>query len=64
MDTFVIDGRSTIVEEVRAEAPLLRAYLHTEIAGLLAAPGFIDALPGYLLPDPASQQGSGQSYDD
>jgi len=52
---FVIDGRSTIVEEVRTETPLLREYLHTEIAGLLAAPGFVDALPGYLLPDAASQ---------
>ena len=51
---FVIDGRSTIVEEVRAEK-LLREYLFTEIVRLLAAPGFIDALPGYLLPDAASQ---------
>jgi predicted nucleotidyltransferase len=52
---FVIDGRSTIVEEVQAETRLLREYLRTEIAGLLATPGFIDALPGYLLPDAASQ---------
>ena len=52
---FVIDGRSTIVEEVQAATPLLREHLHTEIAGLLGAPGFIDALPGYLLPDAASQ---------
>jgi hypothetical protein len=52
---FVIDGRTTIVEEVQTEAPLLREYFHTEIAGLLAAPGFVDALPGYLLPDAASQ---------
>ena len=28
---FVIDGRSTIVEEIRAETPLLREYLPTEI---------------------------------
>lgn len=52
---FVIDGRSTIVEEVQTEAPLLREYLRTEIRGLLTTPGFIDALPGYLLPDAASQ---------
>lgn len=52
---FVIDGRSTIVEEAQAERSLLREYLQTEVAGLLAAPGFIDALPGYLLPDAASQ---------
>ena len=43
-----------IVEEV-TETPLLREYLRTEIDGLLATPGFIDALPGYLLPDTASQ---------
>jgi hypothetical protein len=52
---FVIDGRSTIVEEIQTEAPLLREYLRTEIGGLLATLGFIDALPGYLLPDAASQ---------
>ena len=52
---FVIDGRSTIVEEAQTEEPLLREYLHAEITGLLATPEFIDALPGYLLPDAASQ---------
>jgi len=52
---FVVDGRSTIVEEVRTETPLLREYLRTEIAGLLSTSGFVDALPGYLLPDAASQ---------
>lgn len=52
---FVIDGRSTIVEEVQTQTPLLREYLHTELAGLLAATGFVDAIPGYLLPDAASQ---------
>jgi hypothetical protein len=34
---------------------MLREYLRTEIAGLLATPAFFDALPGYLLPDAASQ---------
>ncbi len=52
---FVIDGRSTVVEEVQTETAVLREYLHTEITGLLGAPGFIDAVPGYLLPDAASQ---------
>jgi len=52
---FVIDGRSTIVEEVQTETPLLRDHLRAEINALLAAPRFIDALPGYLLPDAASQ---------
>ena len=52
---FVIDGRSTIVEEVQTEILLLRKYLGTEITRLLETPRFIDALPGYLLPDAASQ---------
>ena len=60
---FVIDGRSTIVEEVQTETPLLREYLHTEITGLLAAPGFIDALLGTCCPMLRVRQGSGQSYD-
>ncbi len=51
----VVDGRSTIVDEIQTETPLLREYLRTAIAGLLTAPGFIDALPGYLPPDNASQ---------
>ena len=51
---FVIDGRSTIIEEVQTETRL-RKYLREEIAGLLATPAFIDALPDYLLPDAASQ---------
>lgn len=52
---FVIDGRRAITEEVKAEVPFLREYLRTEIRGLLMTPEFMDALPGYLLPDAASQ---------
>ncbi|HEY6347500.1 MAG TPA: hypothetical protein VIY49_38920 [Bryobacteraceae bacterium] len=52
---FVVDGRSTVVEEVQTETPLLREYLRAEITGLLATARFIDALPGYLLPDAANQ---------
>jgi hypothetical protein len=51
----LLDGRVTLVAEVRAGAPDLRPYVRDEIAGLLAAPAFLDALPGYLLPDSASQ---------
>ena len=53
---FVIDGRSTIVDEAQTEKLMLREYLHAEITGLLATPEFIDALPGYLLPDAVSQE--------
>jgi hypothetical protein len=33
----------------------VRAYTATEISKLLENPAFLDALPGYLLPDQASQ---------
>jgi len=51
----VVDGRAELVTEVRAEAVDLRAYVRAGIKSLLATPGFSDALPGYLLPDAASQ---------
>jgi hypothetical protein len=40
---------------VQAGAAELRAYVRAEIKGLLATPGFLDALPGYLLSDATSQ---------
>ncbi len=52
---FVIDGRSTIVEEVRREGVALREYLRAEFRALLDTTAFLDSLPGYLLPDTASQ---------
>jgi hypothetical protein len=52
---FVIDGRPDIIDEVQADTPLLREYLRTQINELLATQSFIDALPGFLLPDAASQ---------
>jgi len=52
---YVIDGRGSIVDEVEAEATDLRQYLRHEIGALLSDPRFLDALPGYLRPDPASQ---------
>jgi hypothetical protein len=51
----VVDGRATLVAEIRAETIELRAYIHTEIKSLYNMAGFLDALPGYLLPDPISQ---------
>ncbi len=52
---FVIDGRSAIVTEVQAEIPSLREYLAIQIKEMLTTPAFMDALPGYLFPDAASQ---------
>jgi hypothetical protein len=51
----VVDGRATLIAEVRAEAADLNGYIRDGIEALLADPGFLDALPGYLLPDAASQ---------
>jgi predicted nucleotidyltransferase len=51
----VVDGRETLSAEVRAAGAELSEYVRREIANLLANPSFIDALPGFLLPDSASQ---------
>ncbi len=51
----VVDGRPALAAEMQAGAVELRAYVRAEINGLLGTPGFLDALPGYLLPDAASQ---------
>jgi len=51
----VVDGRAALVAEVQAGVADLRAYLRAEIKGLLDTPGFLDALPGHLLPNAASQ---------
>jgi hypothetical protein len=50
----VIDGRETIVQEV-AGTPALRSYIAEQFRELLETPEFLDALPGYLLPDVSSQ---------
>lgn len=51
----VIDGRPTLLDEVRTSPDNLKAYVAAEIGALLHEPRFIDALPGYLLPDSISQ---------
>jgi hypothetical protein len=51
----VIDGRPSLLEEVRASSPELRAFLAEAVRGLLAASRFHDALPGHLEADAASQ---------
>ncbi|MEQ1662434.1 MAG: hypothetical protein ABL877_07040 [Thiobacillus sp.] len=52
----VIDGRDSLLDECRASRAELRAYLRERVAGLLATPAFIDALPGHLPGDAASQE--------
>jgi predicted nucleotidyltransferase len=50
----VLDGRGAIVEEI-AKAESIRGYIAEQFRALLDTPAFVDALPGHLLPDPASQ---------
>ncbi len=52
----IIDGRKNIVAEVNAAPVDLKRYLVTAISHLCSEPKFIEALPGYLQADPASQQ--------
>lgn len=51
----VVDGRSEIVDDVAASDSEVRIYIAAEIRSLLENPDFIEALSGFLLPDPASQ---------
>jgi predicted nucleotidyltransferase len=51
----VIDGRPLILDEVQASPRDLRLYLSDAVIKLLQEPRFLDALPGYLLPDAANQ---------
>ena len=51
----VVDGRPTLLDELQ-EAPVeLRFFIGEAIRGLVAESRFLDALPGYLLPDAANQ---------
>lgn len=51
----VVDGRPELLDELRAAHEDVRLYIAGAIKGLLETDQFLDALPGYLLPDAASQ---------
>jgi hypothetical protein len=51
----VVDGRPSLLAEVQASESKLRAYLGEAVAMLLSESRFLDALPGFLLPDAANQ---------
>jgi hypothetical protein len=51
----VVDGRPELVDEIQAADNTLRRYLATEVRDLLERQEFLDALPGSLMPDAASQ---------
>lgn len=52
----VIDGREHIAAEVDAAPAALRSYVITSVRELLPLAAFVEALPGYLPGDRASQQ--------
>jgi hypothetical protein len=51
----VVDGRSGLVNELRSALADVRSYIAGAISQMLKTTEFMDALPGYLLPDAASQ---------
>ena len=51
----VIDGRREIAEELLESEQPLRDYVASAVTSLLSESRFLDALPGYLLPDAANQ---------
>jgi hypothetical protein len=51
----VVDGRPALIDELRGAPEELRTYIATEISSLLSTPQFLDALPGHLPGDSASQ---------
>jgi predicted nucleotidyltransferase len=51
----VIDGRDELIEECRSQSADLRHYLRDWMSRLLSSPAFLDALPGHLPGDAASQ---------
>jgi hypothetical protein len=51
----LIDGRPELVDEVRRADKPLRAYLAERFTALSGSASFLDALPGHLPPDSASQ---------
>ena len=51
----VVDGRPELTEELRFASDDVRSYTAEAVRQMLETADFIDALPGYLLPDDASQ---------
>ena len=51
----VVDGRVKLVEEIHTAETEVRTYIAAEVRKLLATSEFLNALPGYLLPEQASQ---------
>ena len=54
------DGRASLLDEIEAASLELRIFVGEAVRELLAESSFLDALPGYLLPDEANQARIGQ----
>lgn len=52
----LLDGRPEIVAEVRAAPEAVKVFLSRSFRDFLLKRDFLDSLPGYLLPDSASQR--------
>lgn len=52
----LLDGRSEVIEEIKAAPDDVKHFLSLKFDGFLHNRAFLDALPGHLLPDSASQQ--------
>jgi predicted nucleotidyltransferase len=52
----VVDGRESLLDECRAATSELRDYLGERFRALMLQPAFVNALPGYLPGDAASQE--------
>ena len=52
----VLDGRLEIVEDIRESDKEIKSYLADQFKQLLENDEFLDALPGHLPPDQASQR--------
>jgi hypothetical protein len=52
---LVVDGRPSLLQELQDSSPELRAFLAEAVRRLLSASRFLDALPGHLSSDAASQ---------
>jgi hypothetical protein len=51
----IVDGREELTGELRSASEDVRSYVASEFRRLLDNKTFVDALPGYLLPDAANQ---------
>lgn len=52
----LLDGRPELVAEVRSAPAEVKVFLSKSFRDFLLKRDFLDSLPGYLLPDPASQR--------